>query len=266
MSRMQSLLDKAEREGSLSRVHVAAAPPPPRDPVVAVMPPPASATDPNGLRLVARPAPVDLRLNRALVAALAPDSAAAKQYRAVCARIEHASRGAGSGTVLITSPGRGEGKSVTAANLALTLARGEHPVCLVDAHLRAPRIQQMFGLSGGPGLGDVLAARASLDEALIHLEGLGLTILPAGRADDARADVAPTVMRSILETLRSQFGRVVVDAPSALSNGDLATLTPFVDRFVVVVRAGVTDRSAVQDTVAALDPSRLLGVVLNATA
>ncbi len=247
MSRMQSLLDKAEREGSLSRVHVAAAPPPPRDPVVAVMPPPASATDPNGLRL-------------------APDSAAAKQYRAVCARIEHASRGAGSGTVLITSPGRGEGKSVTAANLALTLARGEHPVCLVDAHLRAPRIQQMFGLSGGPGLGDVLAARASLDEALIHLEGLGLTILPAGRADDARADVAPTVMRSILETLRSQFGRVVVDAPSALSNGDLATLTPFVDRFVVVVRAGVTDRSAVQDTVAALDPSRLLGVVLNATA
>jgi Mrp family chromosome partitioning ATPase len=73
-------------------------------------------------------------------------------------------------------------------------------------------------------------------------------------------------MRSILETLRTQYGHVVVDAPAALSNGDLAMLAPLVDRFVVVVRAGITDRSAVQDTVAALDPSRLLGVVLNATA
>ena len=100
---------------------------------------------------------------------------------------------------------------------------------------------------------------------MIQIDGLGLTVLQAGRTDDPHGDFVAPVMRSILETLRSQYGRVVIDAPAALSNGDLRMLTPLADQLVVVVRAGVTDRSAIKDAVGSLDPSRLLGVVLNAT-
>ena len=68
-----------------------------------------------------------IRLNRALVAAASSECAVAEQYRALCARIAHADQGAASSIVLITSPGAREGKSLTAANLALTMAREFHP-------------------------------------------------------------------------------------------------------------------------------------------
>jgi capsular exopolysaccharide synthesis family protein len=170
--------------------------------------------------------------------------------------------------LLITSPGRGEGKTLTAGNLALTMAQEfQQRVCLVDADMRQPHVHRLFGIAEGPGLSDVLGGRATLDEALIAIEEHRITVVPAGRAHEHPAELLGTLsMRRTLESLRAQFDRVVVDAPAATLLADVGILTPLVDSVLLVVRAGVTAKPAVHDAIAALDGSKLLGVVLNEAA
>src|SRR5207247_6766620 len=106
-----------------------------------------------------------------LVAALAPDAAAAEQYRALRTRVVHADNGTPVHMLLVTSPGRGEGKSVTAANLALTMAQEyQQRICVVDANLRHPQVDRLFDISEAHGLADVLLGRASLDDAPFAME------------------------------------------------------------------------------------------------
>jgi capsular exopolysaccharide synthesis family protein len=273
MSRMQTILEKAEREGAVMRVRSRPDPagvvPAPLDMSVAAMPAAASGVGAGqaGVAAVVRTSPAS-RLNGALVAAAASESAVAEQYRALCARIAHADQGAATSVILVTSPGTGEGKSLTAANLALTMAREYHrPTCIVDANLRSPRLQQLFGLPDGPGLSDVLAGRAPLEEGLTTIENLGVTVLPAGARPQHPAELLGTaMMRQTIESLRLQFDRVVVDTPAALARADMGLLTPLVDRIVLVVRVGVTPKASIADVVTTLDTTRLLGVVLNEAA
>jgi Mrp family chromosome partitioning ATPase len=70
-------------------------------------------------------------------------------------------------------------------------------------------------------------------------------------------------MRRLLETLRSQFDRVVIDAPAAAPLADVGILTPLVDSVMLVVRAGITSKPAIQDALAVIDQGKLLGAVLN---
>ena len=276
MSRMQSILEKAEREGAVMRVRS-------RPDQAGVVPSAASvemsvaamsgaasamgtATQ-AGVAPVARTSPA-IRLNRALVAAAASESPAAEQYRALCARIAHADQGAATSIILVTSPGAREGKSLTAANLALTMAREyRRPTCIVDANLRSPRLQELFGLPDGSGLSDVLAGRAPLEEALTTIENLGVTVLPSGACPQHPAELLGSpLMRQTLESLRLHFDRIIVDTSAALARADMGLLTPLVDRIVLVVRAGVTAKSSITDVVTTLDATRLLGVVLNEAA
>ena len=274
MSRMQNILEKAEREGTVMRVRSRPEPagvvPAAVEMAVGAMPVgPASAVGAGQAVIApaARTSPA-VRLSRSLVAAAASESAAAEQYRALCARIVHADQNAPTNIILVTSPGAGEGKSITAANLALTMAREyQRPTCIVDANLRSPRLRELFGLPDGPGLSDVLAGRAPLNEALITIESLGVTVLPAGPCPQHPAELlGTTAMRQILECLRVQFDRIIVDTSAALARADMGLLTPLVDRIVLVVRAGVTAKASIADVVTTLDATRLLGVVLNEAA
>lgn len=276
MSRMQSILEKAEREGAVMRVR--------SRPDQAGVVPSAASVEMSGAAMsgaasamgtatqvgvapVARTSPA-IRLNRALVAAAASESPAAEQYRALCARIAHADQGAATSIILVTSPGAREGKSLTAANLALTMAREyRRPTCIVDANLRSPRLQELFGLPDGSGLSDVLAGRAPLEEALTTIENLGVTVLPSGACPQHPAELLGSpLMRQALESLRLHFDRIIVDTSAALARADMGLLTPLVDRIVLVVRAGVTAKSSITDVVTTLDATRLLGVVLNEAA
>jgi capsular exopolysaccharide synthesis family protein len=274
MSRIQNILEKAERDGSVRRIRGADSPPPPApafiDAPSQAAPSPAEM-DTVGVAVKAS-APVRVvsgaRLDRRLLPATAADSVAAEQYRALRTRIFHADNGAAVHVVLITSPGRGEGKTLTAGNLGLTMAQDyQRRTCVVDADLRHPQLQRLFGLPDGPGLSDVLAGEATLEEALVTVEDHQITILPAGRICARPAELlGTTAMRRTLETLRSQFDRVVVDAPATTPLADVGILTPLVDSVLLVVRSGTTSKPAIHDAVAALDASKLLGVVLNEAA
>src|SRR5258707_6905631 len=180
-------------------------------------------------------------MNRALVDAVSSDNTVAEQYRRQWTRIARDDQGGAIHAILVTSPGTGEGKSVTAANLVLTMAREyQRPTCIIDANLRSPKLQQLFGLPDGPGLSDVLTGRASLEEALTTIENLGVTVLPAGTCAQHPAELlGAAMMRQTLDRLRLQFDRIIVDTPAALARADMGLLTPLVDRIVLVVRAGV---------------------------
>jgi capsular exopolysaccharide synthesis family protein len=274
MSRMQSILDKAERDGAVLRIRQL----PDQDVAGAVSgvsavgtldAPAVTVTEPSEPAHIKSAVP--RRIDRALVAAHSPDAVAARQYRSVCSRIVHADQGASLKVIMITSPGHAEGKSVTAANLALTIAREyQRPICLVDANLRSPRLHDMFGLDAsemGPGLVDILAGRATLDQALTHIEPAGVTLLPAGSGSEHPAELLSTpLMRRTIDHLRAQFDRVVIDTPAALPMVDLGLLEPLADRIVLVVRAGITSKASIQDVMSTLDTDRLLGVVLNEAA
>jgi capsular exopolysaccharide synthesis family protein len=270
MSRIQNILDKAEREGTVRRVHTvgAGALAVAESPTTFITPPamtgaeavPAAPVAPGAGRVV-----TNVRLHPHLIMGADNGGIAAEQYRALRTRMLHADNGASVNVVLVTSPGRGDGKSLTVANLGLTMAQEQQRrICVVDADLRQPQQDRLFGLPASPGLADVLACDAALDDALVALEEYQITVLPAGTASARPAELLGTsAMRRTIEALRSRFDCILIDAPAAIPLADVGILMPLVDSIVMVVRAGMTSKPAIHDAVASIDSGKLLGIVLN---
>jgi capsular exopolysaccharide synthesis family protein len=293
VSRIQDILAKAEREGMTRRTQAepSLTPPPPlAAPVIApvtgtaaldttpFLPPAdpgtvarglAPAAVPDRVRPVSSPAAEPrtgrATLHPALIAAIAPQSLVAERYRAVRTRLTMQEENGPLRTILVTSAGRGDGKSITAANLSLTMAQEfQRNVVLVDANLRGPAVHALFGLDASPGLSDVLAGDATLDEALVYLPDYRLTILPAGRPPQFPAELlGSTAMRRSIDTLRARFDRILIDLPGVSQLADAGTMAPLADGVVMVVRAGVTQRPALDDALAVFEEDKLLGIVLN---
>jgi capsular exopolysaccharide synthesis family protein len=205
-------------------------------------------------------------LDPVLVAALAPHSLAAEQYRSLRTRILQSENGTPLRVVLVTSPGKGDGKSVNAANLALTMAQQiPSRVLLLDADLRRPRSHRLLGLDDRqPGLADVLMGGEDLESALVPIPGRNLWVLPAGVPPGHPAELlSSSTMRRVVDTLRTRFDRIIVDTPPIAPLADVRILSPMADGIVLVVRAGVTTRPAIERALAGFDRQRVLGIVLN---
>jgi capsular exopolysaccharide synthesis family protein len=281
MSRIQEILNKAEREGTVRRTRglsdntgsatATAAPPmpgprvsaPPFEPVSA---PPwtAAATAPVlDLPEVPTAAPT---LDRRLVAAVAPQSAPAERYRLLRTRVKRAENGRSIRTIVVTSPAKGDGKSLTAANLALTMAQEfSQRVLLLDADLRRPTVAQLFGIAEAPGLSDVLIGGSDVERALVHLPDQHLTVLPAGNPAAQPAELlGSSAMRRVLELLRSRFDRILIDMPPVAPLADVHVISPQIDGLLMVVRAGITPKPAIERALSGLDMGKVLGLVLNA--
>jgi len=206
-----------------------------------------------------------VRLNPVLIAGLSPQSLAAEQYRALRTRLAHAEGASALRTVLITSPQKGEGKSVTSANLALTMAQElQRRVVIVEADLRKPSLGHLFNLPAGPGLAEYLVGAAELKDVMKFLPDHHLTVIPAGTPPANPSELlGSTAMRRMLDQLRTRFDRVILDTPPVLPLADVAVLAPLVDGALLVVRAGYTPKPAIETALRAFDSSRLLGIVLN---
>jgi Mrp family chromosome partitioning ATPase len=110
----------------------------------------------------------------------------------------------------------------------------------------------------------VLAGEVALDAALIAVPEWRLTVLTAGsQFDNSTELLGSTEMRRLLDAVRTQFDRVVIDTPPAAPLADVGVVAPLVDGVIVVVRAGRTPKPAIERTLAGIDPERLLGLVLN---
>lgn len=276
MSRIQDILNKAERDGTTRRTRGLSheglmSPPPPPGPRPAAgfesaAPAPAAWT-PTATAAAIEPAQTVTTsvLDPHLVAALAPQSLAAEQYRSLRTRLKRAEGGRAVRVIVVTSPAKGDGKSLTAANLALTMAQEfQQRVLLIDGDLRRPSVHRLFGLEDGPGLTDVLMGGAELNQALVNVENHHLTLLPAGAIPNHPAELLGSAsMRRVLDTLRTRFDRILIDMPPVAPLADLHIVAPMADGLLMIVRAGVTPRPAIERALAGLDMSKVLGLVLN---
>ena len=285
MSRIQDILNKAEREGTVRRTRglaeqveapmITAAvtlpppvPPPVKPPVTSFdAPPPVApwtvqAPPPLERHTIA---PATAHLDHRLVAAVAPQSLAAEQYRLLRTRLKQAEQGRTVRTILVTSPSKGDGKSLTAANLALVMAQEFHQrVLLIDADFRRPAVARLFGLHGSPGLSDVLLGGAELDDSLVSLTEQRLTVLPSGTPALHPAELlGSSGMRRVIDTLRTRFDRILIDMPPVAPVADVHVVAGMTDGVLMVVRAGMTAKPAIERALAGLDSAKVLGLVLN---
>jgi protein-tyrosine kinase len=290
MSRIQNLLNKAEREGTVRRTRAlvdetptpallrhdrgsSAVEMPPQRPRLDVVEPPSSVREPEpdvrwapDVEPIAEPEPRSTgRIDSRLIAALAPMSLAAEQYRSLRTRIRRVEANRPARTLVITSPSKGDGKSLTAANLALTMAQEfQQRVLLIDADLRRPSVHQLFALGDGPGLADVLMGAAEIDQALVSLTEHHLAVLPAGAPPAHPTELlGSATMRRVLDTLRTRYDRILIDTPPIAPLADVNVLSPLTDGVLMIVRAGVTSKPAIERALQGMDASKVLGLVLN---
>ena len=201
-----------------------------------------------------------------LVSLLEPTSFAAEQYRAVRLAIETMRHERGTRVVGISSPGRGEGKTMTALNLAGALAQApDARVVLVEADLRHPAAARYLGLSAPRGLSSYLLDQGmSLDGVLQRPPSIAFAVVPAGAASSMPYELLKSPrLSALLGELRQRFDYVLVDTPPALPFPDVGILRDLVDGFVVVVRANRTPKEMLQDTMTVLGRQRTLGLVFN---
>jgi len=170
-------------------------------------------------------------------------------------------------TLLVTSATMGEGKTITALNLALSLAREyDHTALLIDADLRRPALQSYLNLEPRAGLIQVLKDGLPLEQALVKT-GLGkLTVLPAGgTVKDPVELLASEQLRLLIGEIKARYPEryVILDTPPALHFADAQALLPAVDGVLFVVREGAANPRQVQAALGGLQGANLLGVVYN---
>lgn len=209
-------------------------------------------------------------LGRDLVARTAPTSVPAEAYRTLRTNLTFASLDAPPRAIVVTSASEGDGKSTTAANLAVILAQQGARTLLVDADLRRGGLHEVLGTSREPGLTHVLADQASLDAAVRPVEvgpgGEVLHFLPAGAfPPDPTRLLGSERMRKLLAELRERYDTVILDTPPLTVVTDAALVGRSVDTTLVVARAGVTEKEALQRTLAQLRhvQAPVGGLVLN---
>ena len=209
-----------------------------------------------------------------------PSGTQAEAFREL--RLNFEGTHSGAQLVMVTSAHSGEGKSLTAANLAMACARAGRYVLLVDADLRGPELHKFFGVGIGPGLTEVMLSRTALDHAIVQVPLLApndgfsgeseqgfahgvLELLPAGLVPpDPGSFLEMTGLAALLTKLSSLYELVFIDTPPLLEAADGIALGSRVDALLVVARANKTRRHEVRKLRRALDtiPIPKLGVVI----
>jgi capsular exopolysaccharide synthesis family protein len=207
---------------------------------------------------------IDARLQAKIVVDDTMMASSREQYRRLAAALHHQQLTTGIKIVMIASAVSGEGKTLTASNLALTLSESyQRTVLLIDADLRRPSLHVIFGINASPGLSDGLA---SGDERKVRSAQVSarLAILPAGEPSaDPMAGLTSDRMRRLLDEAREAFDWVIIDTPPVTLMPDANLLAGMVDRAVLIVKADSTPFDLVTRAVEAIGRDRTLGVVLN---
>jgi protein-tyrosine kinase len=192
------------------------------------------------------------------------DRSVSERYRIIRTKIiQHSQKPR---LIVVSSPGPGDGKTVTALNLAGALSlKTTEGVLLVDADLRRASIHAVTGLPQTPGLADVLGRYRTLNEALIHTEQFpNLYVLPAGehRANPAELLDSPEWL-SLCKSVRTAFEYIVIDSPPVAAVADYDLIEAGCDGVVLVVRPDHTRRPICLKALEAVKKTKLLGVVMN---
>jgi tyrosine-protein kinase Etk/Wzc len=245
-----------------------------RVPTLAVIPQTLTAATAGGWRLLppfgrARNAgllPMTESAPSDLVTISAPLSPGAESYRMLRTGILFARDEEPVKSIVVTSAVPEEGKTTTAANLAVALAQEGLRTLIIDCDLRRAKLHRLFRTGRSPGLVQVVQEQVPLGDAIRTTSLPGLSILPAGLLPPGPSDLlASARLRELLQQLMESYDLVILDAPPLLALADAAVLTALADGVILVVRAGKTARGAMEQAQRQLTlmGARLLGAVLN---
>lgn len=203
---------------------------------------------------------------RPLIVHADPLNPRAEAYRTLRTGLQFVEVDGSQRSFVVTSSVPGEGKSTTAANIALALASSGQTVVLVDSDLRKPKVATYMGLEGAVGLTDVLIGRVPLVDAVQEWgDNSNLYVLPAGQIPPNPSELlASKAMQKLVREFEREFDWVIFDAPPLLPVTDAAVLSKHLAGVVMVVAAGRTTRHQLESAVALLDnlDTHVSGLVL----
>lgn len=201
-----------------------------------------------------------------LVAHINPTSPAAEAYRILRTNIQYSSVDKKIKSLVITSPSIQDGKTVTASNLAISIASSGNQVVLVDSDLRKPSVHKQFKISSARGLTDVLIGEISLDEALKEMRDLPeLKILTCGTIPPNPSElISSKKYKELIEELKQRFDMVIIDTPPVGNVSDGIILSSEADGVILTIAARKTRINHAQYSVEALRKvnANILGVVM----
>jgi capsular exopolysaccharide synthesis family protein len=202
-----------------------------------------------------------------LVTQTNPNSIEADAYRTLRANIELMAEERAFRHIAITSAGGGDGKSTTAANLAVVTAQGGRRVCLVDSDLRRPTLHDIFGLPNVDGLTLALEEGKALSAVARPTDVPNLSVVVAGRGVHERGHDMLTAQRleSILHESETAFDLVIFDSPPVISVADALSVAAVCEGVILVVRSGSAPFTVLERAIGQIKQvkGRVLGVLLN---
>jgi succinoglycan biosynthesis transport protein ExoP len=222
----------------------------------------------------------DMRRHDQLTLLADPHGIHSEAYKKLRVSLDFANLDPQAQMLLITSAVAQEGKSTTAANLAVAMAAAGKNVILVDLDLRAPYLDRFFGLTGRPGITDVILGQATLDEALVPVvvpgapdpgarrnghgnepSGSLLHVLVAGEPpSDPSSLLASKALATLLTELRERADTIVIDTPPVLPVADTMGLTSQADAYIVVSKLDLVRRPMLHELRRELGTARALGL------
>ena len=189
-----------------------------------------------------------------------------EQYRTIRTNIQFLSIEKPYRTLIITSPGFGEGKTTTTANLGVVMAQQGKKILIIDADFRNPMLHSIFNIENAVGLTNVLIDQSSLQETIRKTGIDNLDILPSGPIPPIPAELLSSdAMKELMEQALEEYHVILFDSPPVNTLSDAQILSNLVDGVVIVVNSGKTKKETGIKALEALKSAnaKLLGVVLN---
>lgn len=203
---------------------------------------------------------------RPLITQASPQSPRAESFRQLRTNLQFANVTGRAKSVIVTSSLPGEGKSTTATNLAISLAQAGQKVCLVDADLRRPMVNEYLGLDRNAGLTTALLGTTDVNDLLQHWGDDDLFVLTSGQIPPNPSELlGSSGMQQLILRLEEVFDVVVIDTPPVLPVTDAAVLSQHVGGVILVVGAQSTRRNDLERAINGLRlvEAEIMGVVLN---
>jgi len=210
---------------------------------------------------------VDSKIDPRIVTFYDSKSSVAEQYRILRTNLQSINSKNPLKAITITSSIHGEGKTITAINLAISMANdlSKKNILLVDADLRRARISRYLGINAELGLADLIANGSNIDEALLNIGIDNLTILPAGKTPQNPAELLGSLkMRNLIGLLKSKYDYVIFDTPPVVPVTDAGLVGAQTDGVIMVIMAERTQKGVVEHGESLLKQAqaKLLGYIL----
>jgi polysaccharide chain length determinant protein (PEP-CTERM system associated) len=201
-----------------------------------------------------------------LITHLKPKSPISEAYRSLRTQIQYTRAETAPKTILVSSPGPGEGKSTAVANLAIAMSQMGSKTILVDADLRRPVVHNLFGLKRENGLSNYLVGKSDLDDIIKTTQIENLNIITTGILPPNPSEILSSKrMKQFIDELSQKYDYVFFDSPPIIAVTDALVLSPSLDGIVLVLRSEMTDKDAALRALELIENvnAKLLGSLLN---